>query len=124
MKRLTAILLALIYISTTSGIVINTHYCMGKIAEIALGASGQDKCNTCGMENEGCCHDDLQVIKLTENHHFSAVHFELPAIHDVAPAYNSQEENEIPFGIASGSLRNHSPPNAVSRNVLYCVYRI
>jgi hypothetical protein len=124
MKRLTAILLALIYISTTSGIVINTHYCMGKIAEIALGASGNAKCDTCGMENEGCCHDDLQVIKLTENHHYSAVKFELPSLHVIAPPHTEQDEREITSRIVTGSLRNHSPPIGVSRNILFCVYRI
>jgi hypothetical protein len=124
MKRLTAILLALIYISTTSGIVINTHYCMGKIAEIALGASGSAKCGTCGMENEGCCHDDLQVLKLTENHHFTAIHFEVPQVHAVVPAHTEQVEREIPVQVINRNLANHSPPLPVSRNVLFCVYRI
>ena len=124
MKRLTAILLALIYISTTSGIVINTHYCMGKIAEIALGASGSAKCDTCGMENEGCCHDDLQVIKLTDNHHFSVIHFEVPSVSAMVPARTEGVEHERQAHIINGSLANHSPPIAVSRNVLFCVYRI
>jgi hypothetical protein len=124
MKRLTAILLALIYISTTSGIVINTHYCMGKIAEIALGASGNAKCGTCGMENEGCCHDDLQVIKLTEDHHFSSIHFEVPSVQAILPTRTEMVERKLTDGIMQGSLANHSPPNAVSRNVLFCVYRI
>jgi hypothetical protein len=124
MKRLTAILLALIYISTTSGIVINTHYCMGKIAEIALGASGKAKCGTCGMENEGCCHDDLQVLKLTDNHHFTAIHFEVPQVHAVVAAHSEQLEREIPVQVINRNLANHSPPLPVSRNVLFCVYRI
>jgi hypothetical protein len=124
MKRLTAILLALIYISTTSGIVINTHYCMGKIAEIALGASGSATCDTCGMENEGCCHDDLQVIKLTDNHHYSAIYFEVSDVHALVPARTELVEPEISVWISYGSLANHSPPFAVSRNVLFCIYRI
>jgi hypothetical protein len=124
MKRLTAILLALIYISTTSGIVVNTHYCMGKIAEIALGASGSAKCGTCGMENEGCCHDDLQVLKLTENHHFSAIHFELPSIQAIAPVHSEAVEQPVPLQARGGIITNHSPPVTISRNVLFCVYRI
>jgi hypothetical protein len=124
MKRLTAILLALIYISTTSGIVINTHYCMGKIAEIALGESGSATCDTCGMENEGCCHDDLQVIKLADNHHYSAIHFEVPDVYALVPSRTELVESEISVRISYGSLANHSPPIAVSRNVLFCVYRI
>ncbi len=124
MKRLTAILLALIYISTTSGIVVNAHYCMGEISSVALGASNSATCGTCGMENQGCCHDDLQVIKLTENHNMSTVNFELPV-------FDSPRQNlEIPaYALvavqpASGKSQNHSPPQPFSRNILYCVYRI
>lgn len=124
MKRLTSILLALIYIATTSGIVINTHYCMGEVAGVALGASNNATCGTCGMENEGCCHDDLQVIKLTENHHYTAANFEIPVFESISFKQAEQEYLSIPAEVQAGKIRNHSPPLPVSRNILYCVYRI
>jgi hypothetical protein len=124
MKRLTAILLALIYIATTSGIVINTHYCMGEVADIALGASNDAKCDTCGMDNEGCCHDDLQVIKLTENHNYTAINFELPVFEPISLHQAEQVYLSVPVDGQAGKIRNHSPPLPVSRNILFCVYRI
>lgn len=124
MKRLTSILLALIYIATTSGIVINTHYCMGEVAGVALGASNNATCGTCGMENEGCCHDDLLVIKLTDNHHYTAANFEIPVFESISFKQAEQEYLSIPAEVQAGKIRNHSPPLPVSRNVLYCVYRI
>jgi hypothetical protein len=124
MKRLLAIFLALIYIATTSGIVINTHYCMGEIADIALGASNDAKCGTCGMENEGCCHDDLQVIKLTENHHYTSINFEIPVFESISFNHAGQEYIAIPSEMPAGKIRNHSPPLPVSRNIFFCVYRI
>jgi hypothetical protein len=124
MKRLTAILLALIYISTTSGIVISSHYCMGEISEIALGSTSNATCGTCGMENNGCCHDDLQVIKLTENHNIAAIHFELPILESpvqhLDKTHHASLIDQPHFGIGQG----HSPPLQVSRNILFCVYRI
>ena len=124
MKRLTAILLALIYISTTSGIVINTHYCMGEVSAIGWGANESSKCATCGMENEGCCHDDLQVLKLNENHHFNTVHFEIPVFESISIHQQEQENSKFLAEIQQGKIRNHSPPLPVSLHILHCVYRI
>lgn len=124
MKRLTAIILALIYIAATSGLVINTHYCMGEVAEIAFGTSDSATCETCGMENEGCCHDDLQVIKLTENHHYTSANFEIPVFEPISFRHEEQEYLSIPAEVQAGKNRNHSPPLPVSRNILFCVYRI
>jgi hypothetical protein len=124
MKRLTTILLALVYIATTSGIVISTHYCMGEVAAVALGASESAKCGTCGMENEGCCHDDLLVIKLTENHNYTAANFEIPVFEPISFKQAALEYLSIPGEAQSGKIRNHSPPLPVSLNILFCVYRI
>jgi hypothetical protein len=124
MKRLSAILLALVYIATTSGIVINTHYCMGEIADVALGASNDATCDTCGMENEGCCHDDLQVIRLTDNHNYTAANFEIPVFEPISFKQAEQEYLSIPAEVSAGKIRNHSPPLPVSLNILFCVYRI
>ena len=124
MKRLSAILLALIYIATTSGIVINTHYCMGEIAEIALGASNDAKCDTCGMENEGCCHDDQQVLKLTDNHNYIAANLEIPAFESISFEPAEQDYLFISAEESASHILIHSPPLPVSRNILFCVYRI
>lgn len=124
MKRLSAILLALIYIVTTSGIVINTHYCMGEIAEVALGASNDARCDTCGMENDGCCHDDQQVLKLTDNHNYTAANFEIPVFESVSFKSAEQEYLSVSAEESAGNIRIHPPPLPVSRNILFCVYRI
>ncbi|HLO79619.1 MAG TPA: hypothetical protein VK166_01600 [Chitinophagaceae bacterium] len=124
MKRLTAILLALIYISTTSGIVVSAHYCMGEISDIAIGSSNNATCGTCGMENNGCCHDDLQVIKLTENHNIAAIHFELPVPESPTQHLDIIRHTSVIDQPHFGNSQNHSPPFPVSRNVLYCIYRI
>jgi hypothetical protein len=124
MIRFVAILLALIYITTTSGIVISTHYCMGEVSDVALWQKDADTCGTCGMDNEGCCHDDQDVIKLTDNHHFSQISSEVPSFEPSLFTHTSAEQRFIALREKSARINNHSPPLSCSRNTLYCVYRI
>lgn len=63
-KKLLAILLLLVYTAASSGTVMNTHFCMGEFAGISIGEKQQEQCGYCGMEDAGCCHDLLQVVKL------------------------------------------------------------
>lgn len=72
MKKLAAAILAIIYISTSSGAVIHLHYCMGKLVKTELGHSKEDKCGKCGMkntdaENSGCCKDEYRQIKIEKD---------------------------------------------------------
>lgn len=64
MKKLLAIVLLLVYTAASSGTVMSTHFCMGEFAGISIGEKQQEQCGYCGMEDAGCCHDLLQVVKL------------------------------------------------------------
>jgi hypothetical protein len=64
--------------TVTSGVVINIHYCMGEVATVELGHNSQDSCGQCGMDNSGCCHDDVQVVKLCADQLSAKVNHELP----------------------------------------------
>jgi len=37
---------------------------MGELAGISIGEKQQEQCGYCGMEDAGCCHDLLQIVKL------------------------------------------------------------
>jgi len=56
--------LLMVYTAASSGTVINAHYCMGDLAAVSIGEQERDGCEFCGMEDEGCCHDLPQVIKI------------------------------------------------------------
>lgn len=77
MKRIAAICLSLVYLAMVSGVVVNTHYCMGKVASVAIGHSDSDRCDDCGMANTGCCKDEVKVVKVADTHSFSAPHFQV-----------------------------------------------
>jgi len=48
MKRFITLFIALIYLVMSTGFVMNSHYCMGKLSSIELGRSEVKKC-ICGM---------------------------------------------------------------------------
>ena len=67
MKKILAILLLLVYTAASSGTVMSAHFCMGELAGVSIGEKEQDACGYCGMDDAGCCHDLLQVVKLDDS---------------------------------------------------------
>ncbi len=57
----------LVYTATSSGTVMSAHFCMGELAGISIGEKQQEQCGYCGMEDAGCCHDLLQVVKIDDS---------------------------------------------------------
>lgn len=69
MRKATIAILAFLYIFTTSGVVVNVHYCMGAIASVTYGHGSPDSCGKCGMEEKaGCCHSESKLVKLDAVH--------------------------------------------------------
>ncbi len=72
MKRLLTLFIALIYLVMSTGFVMNSHYCMGKLSSVELGRSEVKKC-ICGMRIDStkknkCCHSKIDVVKLADSH--------------------------------------------------------
>lgn len=67
MKKATAILLLMIYLSLSIGVSVSKHFCGGSLAEIALFSSEKKKCACSLMKNNkesDCCEDEISVVKL------------------------------------------------------------
>jgi hypothetical protein len=83
-------MIALFYLSATSGMVMNVHYCMGKISSISFGHEqdhNDGTCDKCGMlktENH-CCKDEVSEVKLNDAHQTSSIDFELAGISATQP---------------------------------------
>ncbi len=72
MKRLLTLFIALIYLVMSTGFVMNSHYCMGRLSSVELGVSEVKKC-ICGMridraKKSKCCHSKIEVVKLEDSH--------------------------------------------------------
>lgn len=124
MRRILTILLLAIYITLTSGVALNVHYCMGELSGVAIGQKDNNSCSNCGMDNKGCCHDDVKVVKLTDNHQLPILQDDLQKLSITPP-----EPVVVHFpGLSLKDLytlqKDHSPPLQHSLNILYCVFRI
>jgi hypothetical protein len=73
MKKLLITLLAVFYLSVSSGATVHFHYCMGELIEWGLTSDNSEKssdCSNCGMKkgiSEDCCKDQKQEYKLKES---------------------------------------------------------
>lgn len=70
MKKALALITLFSYLLVTCGVVINHHYCMNRLASTQLFSSAEKYCGDCGMhteESDGCCRDEVQVLRLSED---------------------------------------------------------
>jgi len=94
MKKILASILLLTYFAFSSGVVINYHYCMDQLASAKLFEKDSDVCGECGMhssESNGCCHDEVKVLKAEEDQNLpSSIAFSIKA-----PAVQLSEVSEF-----------------------------
>ena len=75
MKKIAAIFLLTVYVSTAFGTAINYHYCKGhltKISVLTFGGHGGCSCNPTDMSKD-CCKDKLKYEKADNHNIFQAV---------------------------------------------------
>jgi hypothetical protein len=114
MKKLVTSISLVCYLAVSSGIVINYHYCMNRLASTQLFATEKKVCGKCGMhtkKSNGCCHDELKVVKLVQDQNtFSQASYSIPSLETivtvpsefiVASFYHANEQKHF---------HNHSPP--------------
>jgi hypothetical protein len=68
MKRISVTLLAVIYFAISSGVVVNMHYCMGRLSSVKMQSWSANTC-ACGKKTEPkkkCCKTELKVVKLED----------------------------------------------------------
>lgn len=128
MKKLFTGILTMVYMTVSSGIAIEIHYCMGKKAGFELYGSANEQCGKCGMkENKtGCCHDEHKFVKLQDSHKnvVNDLSFETKQAIVVTSyaLYNWQAMADV----AHTAVNNNSPPDYTGPSVcvLNCVFRI
>jgi hypothetical protein len=81
-KKAFILLIAFLYLASASGMVMNIHYCMGKISSVNFGHEKDHEdgsCSKCGMDKteNHCCKDETQYLKLTDSHQASAIGLQL-----------------------------------------------
>lgn len=88
MKKILTSIVLVCYIAVTSGLVLNHHYCMDRLASTQLFGTSNKVCGDCGMhteESNGCCRDEVKVLKLVQDQNkIPIVTYELPSLDQLA----------------------------------------
>lgn len=127
MKKGWVAILAFLYITLSSGIVVNLHYCMGDLATVELGLNHDDTCGKCGMKDrKGCCETQYQVVKVQDAHQAAK---DLQSGFKAVPALAASVYAE-PFvaveAAAAAAYEAYTPPDTGTndRYIAICVFRI
>ena len=123
MKRISIFILALLYITTFSGVTIKMHYCMGELVGWDFSHSKDQNCSRCGMkasESKGCCEDKQKVLKLDTAQKISDASFLFPLFTASTSLVNTSFEL-IPASVPL-LVNNHPVSNAPPRSCGIAVY--
>lgn len=90
MKKIFISVIAVFYLSVTSGLVINMHFCMGQFSSVTFNhdADHEDgQGNKCGMKKlkNNCCTEEVTTLKLNDVHEASTFSFALASITSHVP---------------------------------------
>ena len=99
---------------------------MGEIAEVAFGQQNNDKCGQCGMENEGCCHDDVKVVKIEDSQSLATINADFAKAKIVAQSYPDRSLAVLILPLSIDPQTADTPPgkSEVPLTLLNCVFRI
>jgi hypothetical protein len=132
MKKVLLGILALIYLSASTGATVHLHYCMGRLAEAGLFKQQQDTCSFCGMEKatdgKSCCNDEELVVKISDDQKTtvqSCFYFEQPFT-DLNPVQNGFQLRFVELPDHKAPPSNNGPPRSpeVPGYLMNCHFRI
>lgn len=118
------------YFIVTSGVIINSHYCMNRLASVHLYETVAEKCGKCGMnthQSDGCCRDEVKIVKLDQDH--NKIPVTLFALYEISADITIPSEfiaADFKPKIPRRHFHNHSPPllSAQDTYLLNSVFRI
>src|ERR1051326_5979903 len=113
MKKVLASISVLIYFTMTCGVIVNLHYCMGRVQSFELYGAEKKVCDVCGMSlknTHGCCKEEVKILKIQDDQNkahasYSIKSIDVPAI--ITPDFIVASIYDIE---RTSDFNNHSPP--------------
>lgn len=121
-------IIAVFYFAVTSGMVMNIHYCMGKISSVTFNHDADQEdgtCGKCGMsktENH-CCKDEVTTVKLTDSHKTSFIAFKLSSLRSIV-TFQSIDLQTPEQGLSAIPSSEYYPPSANTLNKVYLAVNV
>lgn len=116
MKKFITAILAVIYISTSTGAMLHMHYCMGEMADWGLGHNNSKICGKCGMDksaekDNGCCKDEHKFVKNDTDQKTEQASFQLKYLVSTALPVSFVEIPAADFPtVTEENPISHAPP--------------
>ena len=134
LKKILTISLAFLYLLVSSGLLLEIHHCMGRISEAGItwiGGDKEDQCGKCGMdkqeEGNHCCKDEYKLVKLSADQKAASQQVVPDAPVAILISLQWPELYQADINLHSeNSGRPHAPPPplSISKQELFCTYRI
>ena len=130
MKKFFAIILALSYLTASSGAIVNLHYCMDKLISWDFSQKHRSMCNNCGMEkkdHKGCCRDEHKILHIDKDQKATQTSYEFSKIFsDVATVPFAGLPLAYPLSVVLENPASNSPPplSGPPIFILNCNFRI
>ena len=127
MKKAVIAILALLYIVTASGIVVNLHYCMGQLASVDYGTDTHETCGKCGMKDTpGCCETESKVVKVQDEHQWAKAEMEMAQLSAILPQFEISLNSLLQGGESYADPLYYPPPDPMGNAVYLAnsVFRI
>lgn len=129
MKKFLLIILAIVYISSSTGASIHMHYCMGKLTDFGLTKNTSKICSKCGMEEtgNGCCRHEVKFVKNDSDQKAAEPIFQFIQLISIVPHPFFKEAPSYNFpALTLVSPINHEPPrdSGIAFYIRNCVFLI
>jgi hypothetical protein len=131
MKKALTFILAILYMSSSTGATFHMHYCMGKLMEVQLWHQ-ETACSKCSARQHDtcakkCCKDEHKTVKLEKDQQATEHIFyfmQLPAV--TTPFSFAALPQSHMASLATAYPISHAPPRSskVPSHILNCIFRI
>ncbi len=105
MKKLVSIFVSIVYLVLSTGVLINMHYCQGKIESISI-ITNASKCCCVSMDyDDGCCSNEQLLVQLDIDEQLIA---NSPLFSEVFKSVETDNFSEQVFFVDSVEEENYS----------------
>ncbi|MBG9378033.1 hypothetical protein I5907_17475 [Panacibacter sp. DH6] len=126
MNKTVALILAFMYLSLSSGLAVNIHYCMGKVADVHVNDYTETTCK-CGKKSaKPCCNNQFEVVKVQDAHQLATADFNLQSPAIVLHSFQNLMALLTLPQVQTAMVADHAPPLLSPPDIYLqnCVFRI
>ena len=114
MKKIFALILSILYLTSSVGATVNLHYCMEKLIGWDLSESKGKSCDNCGMpekQQKDCCKHEQKQVKLELDQKApQSVDYTVSAPVLASSLFASPDDLVLVNTVAFSHPQSHAPP--------------